>query len=682
VWLVGVKYYDNFGAEGARDDVSRSADVLDGLFIETAAIRSFLRGTTTPHVIVGSKGTGKTLLLFKKAISYRKKSGVIVLPESTYAHVPTLSFADARKWVPYAWGLTDDSGRPNLAQWGKLWQWALLSAVIKAWRKHISDSGDRKYLSEKLTELLDEKESDNPFLTIAGYFDQVESGAHHLKGMLRIPPVKPLLGFLNEYGRQFPPTCLFLDSQDEYYYDSPELWRAIGAGCYIALRELRHLSEQRVQVFLTLRPEVIAEISRSQHWPQWVHDFFLLRWQDNDLIELLRSRAGRLKADYLRSPELRREDSLGAFWGKELFCDKHRDWMIRVPRAESHGGARVYISLNQQLLRHSFRRPREMILLGNAILQARRDREPSIEAEQAVREAIDTTAATAIAQGYIAEMKSRWEWGEPKDDSIRNFITKYVTKNLLSHIEVEEIESKFAKKIGKPREDVTPIRRMATMGLVGWPKESMSSSERLQYFALPDGDEIPTIPADVRWFLVHPILYDSPFFVRVVPGLLVGQGLGFPDDEVVERLDYQSCFICYGKPEEKKARRMFNALRGVGVPCWLYPESAVPGKPVWKQIRQKLDTAERWLVLCSERSLTREGVLRELEHMIDIDAQRIIPLSMDDRWHTDEFQIQIGTRNLKPFLEELAPVHYRPRGRAFNEMVSEIARVLKRLPGN
>ena len=56
------------------------------------------------------------------------------------------------------------------------------------------------------------------------------------------------------------------------------------------------------------------------------------------------------------------------------------------------------------------------------------------------------------------------------------------------------------------------------------------------------------------------------------------------------------------------------------------------------------------IVVCSAKSLIRDGVLKEIEEQIDEDPEKIIPISLDDLWKSNGFRVERGSRDLKPFL--------------------------------
>lgn len=115
---------------------------------------------------------------------------------------------------------------------------------------------------------------------------------------------------------------------------------------------------------------------------------------------------------------------------------------------------------------------------------------------------------------------------------------------------------------------------------------------------------------------------------------------------------YRSCFISYGQDDVGFAERLYKDLRQRGVSAWMYKMDSLPGERTWDEIDRWRREAERVLVLCSTASLTRDGVLKELERQKDEDPDKIIPISLDSIWKRRYFTIMRGEEDLGPWLRE------------------------------
>lgn len=128
-----------------------------------------------------------------------------------------------------------------------------------------------------------------------------------------------------------------------------------------------------------------------------------------------------------------------------------------------------------------------------------------------------------------------------------------------------------------------------------------------------------------------------------VPGTLLSY--------LAERLGAQpihffSCFISYGDQDESFADRLYRDLTKHGLRCWKYDEDALVGRGVWANIDRAIAVHEKALVICSQSSLQRPGVQREIERALQredeltsrqaaqpdakIDTEVLFPARLDD----------------------------------------------------
>jgi hypothetical protein len=293
-----------------------------------------------------------------------------------------------------------------------------------------------------------------------------------------------------------------------------------------------------------------------------------------------------------------------------------------------------------------------MIILGNAILDARRAAEGcDADPESILRDAVDTKASNDIAKPYLAEVKHRWPWGSPPEDALRRFIVKWINKNVLSVAEVKRIEREFAKEENLEYDDKHPFLMLSSLGLVGWPVDGPAAGGKVQHFVLPGEQDVDELPLDIRWFLVHPVLYAAPFHVRVVPGNVIGPGLPFDDALQREPPEYHPAVLCCGQDDRPLAERLQHDLAMQGVACSVLEE----GKPIEAG---DLVRTGRFFVLCSVDALEERHVLEAIDQQADLDANRIVALSLDRDWQGAGFSIEMGGRDLKPFLMRPRPIAF------------------------
>ena len=103
-----------------------------------------------------------------------------------------------------------------------------------------------------------------------------------------------------------------------------------------------------------------------------------------------------------------------------------------------------------------------------------------------------------------------------------------------------------------------------------------------------------------------------------------------------------------------------------------------PGKRTWKEIIDNRRISHKFLVICSTASLSRDGVLKEIEQQIDENPDKIIPVSKDLGWMEPTFIIKRGTADLKPFLRERNYADF--ANKPFNEALQRLTKAIKQSP--
>jgi hypothetical protein len=106
-------------------------------------------------------------------------------------------------------------------------------------------------------------------------------------------------------------------------------------------------------------------------------------------------------------------------------------------------------------------------------------------------------------------------------------------------------------------------------------------------------------------------------------------------------MGYDSVFISYGHPDEDIAKRLHAKLTTAGVIAFLFARDAPVGQPLHTVMRAGINECDRVILLCSEASLQRSGVLNEIEELLRREAREagrsiLIPVALDDfvltRW--------------------------------------------------
>lgn len=98
---------------------------------------------------------------------------------------------------------------------------------------------------------------------------------------------------------------------------------------------------------------------------------------------------------------------------------------------------------------------------------------------------------------------------------------------------------------------------------------------------------------------------------------------------------FQSTFISYGAPDEAFASKLNEALRKQGVKTFFFKDHAKPGEKLHRMMRNGVNEHERTILICSQNSLGRVGVLNEVEEILDREARDggrayLLPVRLDD----------------------------------------------------
>src|SRR5262249_5934041 len=97
---------------------------------------------------------------------------------------------------------------------------------------------------------------------------------------------------------------------------------------------------------------------------------------------------------------------------------------------------------------------------------------------------------------------------------------------------------------------------------------------------------------------------------------------------------WQSVFLSYGEPDSAFAEMLRKALVDRGVQAYMYSRDGIPGDKLDNMMYQGVYQHDRTILVCSERSLDRQGVLNELTMVRDREIsegglRRLLPVTLD-----------------------------------------------------
>jgi len=124
------------------------------------------------------------------------------------------------------------------------------------------------------------------------------------------------------------------------------------------------------------------------------------------------------------------------------------------------------------------------------------------------------------------------------------------------------------------------------------------------------------------------------------------RGCGLPDTFIEylpsllnNALEFYSCFISYSHADKAFARRLYDALQGRGIRCWLDEKQLLPGDNIYDHVDRGIRLWDKVLLCCSRNSLTSWWVDDEIDKALEKErtlweqSQKevlaIIPLNLD-----------------------------------------------------
>ena len=123
-------------------------------------------------------------------------------------------------------------------------------------------------------------------------------------------------------------------------------------------------------------------------------------------------------------------------------------------------------------------------------------------------------------------------------------------------------------------------------------------------------------------------------------------------------IDFYSCFISYSHADSSFARRLYDALQGRGIRCWLDEHQLKPGHDIYEEVDRGIKLWDKVLLCCSESSLTSWWVHNEVDTVFGKEqklmrdrkekVRALIPIDLDGylfsgSWKSGK-EVQVKTR--------------------------------------
>ena len=445
----------------SRGRWSRHARRTLAAIVENFGIRTFLN-CGNKRYLVGPKGSGKTLILLRKAIDQRRQADALCIPSDPDLPVDRLTAAEH---IGKKFNFKVGDPAENSLAWTAVWKHCILRSVLHHLRDEIlvgvaqtagapsADNWHAELMHRRLKEQKDAVDhllSDVSVYPLRPFQYYTELGARLDARPGELSAVRQELRMLEsilQVSRR--DVYVFLDNLDDYYERNPHLWFNSMYGQFRAVREIS-LAHRHIHLFTSIRQDVYAQFA-DEMTLQYYDYVTELRYSKSELLSIFEAGIQRLDSNLLMRPDLRDSDPWRAFFGESV--------VLRNGRVGCEEHVKDY------LYRHSLGRPRDLVHLGTVLLNERPAEGFGIEH---VRKAV-AKAERDIAEQYLAEVHPLLD---PRLN-LKELVEQFVTSNVLSSKEVARITADYQKRqaiayeLDGASEVPNPFETLYGLGLFG-----------------------------------------------------------------------------------------------------------------------------------------------------------------------------------------------------------------------
>ncbi len=367
--------------DGARANINE----LNEMFIlDTPYAVDFtnnIENLITKRVIVGAKGSGKTVYLrkIKSVLEEKANHGTGIFVDDTIDQQLNCT----EKII-----MICDFYKENVLseKWTSFWKIAIYVSLAC---KLINDSNLSVYLEDEekneIKKLLDKHKL--YFKNTISVYEAFYAMTTHIdtsnkcNQMLEAPEWITLKSTLGSLLRKLPVIYMFLDSIDTEYEHAPMHWCICQKGLFYAVMELLQSQRfgERLHIIMAMRNNVFNNILRSEHSTKFSQEshVFCLDWSFENIKYFLKEKIKKLGNCYfINRQNTDEEKNIFTWLGVTTIYNPNRD---------------INEDIISYIVRHTRLVPRDVIIICNQLSKAKRnlDTNPNFDVSKYIRDTIE-----------------------------------------------------------------------------------------------------------------------------------------------------------------------------------------------------------------------------------------------------------------------------------------------------
>lgn len=456
------------------DVIKQDSDLDDTYIVRNDRIDSFVDEHTsdTKFFLVAPKGVGKTLLIKLKSALHRKH-------RPSYTFIPRNELCDRMTVARLSLARDEIQAFVTRAIWEEIWTVCLSCAVLKAVDGQLPEPfatlfKDASSVSDHLNVILSERK----------YVDQLRLD------LARI--INPRIAQIDK------PVSVYLDSVDESMamhvgdtYSSPghsstqsgglnpDIWIFAQLGLMAAAKSL-YFQNKHLKVYAAIRTEAFSR--RRGNALQDLEYASIIEYSKDELREIFE-----LNINHVPKQKLAKPDANDPF--ERLLGLTH----IPHPIVKDKDGQPLSEHIFEYVLRHTFWRPRELMLMGFKLTELKKNNGDHLAA---IRKTVND-CSVEVFRFFKGEMVPFWE-----EDVFRNIVGN-ISSNTLAESELRTIGEFLVIHANIPH----PFCWLINRGLLGFTEHSLFDPAKLEqkFLSAPEHifDDHVNFPMGAEFFL-HP----------------------------------------------------------------------------------------------------------------------------------------------------------------------------------